>query len=136
MTDSPIQEGGEGLRVLICGGRDFQDYRYFARMVAQTQMGRRPFAEIIHGGAKGADWCAHLLANSAIRRIERVFPADWKAHGKAAGPKRNQRMIDEGKPDLVIAFPGGRGTADMVRRAKAAGIEVIPIPHPEESIDG
>jgi hypothetical protein len=47
--------------------------------------------------------------------------------GKAAGPIRNQRMIDEGKPDLVIAFPGGRGTADMVSRAKKAGIPVQEI---------
>lgn len=53
------------------------------------------------------------------------FPADWRKYGKSAGPLRNQQMIDEGKPDLVVAFPGGTGTADMVRRAKAAGIRVI-----------
>jgi len=55
--------------------------------------------------------------------------AKWSKHGRAAGPIRNQEMIDECKPDLVVAFPGGRGTADMVRRAKAAGIRVIEVQH-------
>lgn len=55
--------------------------------------------------------------------LEGVFPRS-ATNGKAAGPIRNQRMLDEGKPDLVVAFPGGRGTADMVRRAKAAGVPV------------
>jgi hypothetical protein len=82
--------------------------------------------EIIHGGAAGADWCAGAVAE--LRDIpQSVFKADWKAHGRAAGPIRNQQMLDQGKPDLVLAFPGGRGTADMVRRAKAAGVEVREI---------
>jgi len=55
-----------------------------------------------------------------------TFDADWKL-GKKAGPLRNQRMIDEGRPDLVVAFPGGKGTADMVRRAEAAGVKVLKI---------
>jgi hypothetical protein len=58
------------------------------------------------------------------------FPADWKKHGRAGGPIRNQQMLDEGKPDLVVAFPGGKGTADMVRRARAAGIPVMEVKHP------
>ena len=53
------------------------------------------------------------------------YPADWKKYGKSAGPLRNQRMIDEGKPDLVVAFPGGVGTADMISRAKAYNISVL-----------
>jgi hypothetical protein len=48
-----------------------------------------------------------------------------KAWAGKAGPIRKQQMLDEGKPDLVVAFPGGRGTAHMVRIARAAGIEVI-----------
>lgn len=51
--------------------------------------------------------------------------ADWSKYGKAAGPMRNQKMLDEYKPDLVVALPGGRGTADMVSRARVAGVEVI-----------
>jgi hypothetical protein len=56
-----------------------------------------------------------------------VYMADWDGLGRKAGPIRNQRMLDEGKPDLVIAFPGGRGTADMVRRAREAGVEVVEL---------
>lgn len=59
------------------------------------------------------------------------FPADWKRYGKAAGPIRNQQMIDEGKPDLVLAFHENinesRGTKDMVARARGIGIKVIII---------
>jgi hypothetical protein len=50
--------------------------------------------------------------------------ADWRKYGAAAGPIRNQRML-EGPPDIVVAFAGGKGTADMVQRARAAGIAVI-----------
>lgn len=46
---------------------------------------------------------------------------------RSAGPKRNQRMLDKGKPDLVLAFPGGDGTADMVRKAKSAGVPIIEV---------
>jgi len=56
-----------------------------------------------------------------------VFLANWRTHGKAAGPIRNQQMLDEGRPHLVVAFPGGTGTADMVRRAKAAGVPVMEV---------
>lgn len=55
------------------------------------------------------------------------YPADWKRDGRGAGPIRNQRMIDEGKPHIVIAFPGGKGTADMVMRAEMAGIPVVKV---------
>jgi hypothetical protein len=116
------------MRVLVCGGREFQDYLSFARAMRGIETERGPFTVVVHGGAPGADWCAHLWASSPIGRCKEVeFPADWKAHGRKAGPIRNQRMIDEGKPDLVVAFPGGRGTADMVKRAKAAGLEVIEV---------
>jgi hypothetical protein len=52
--------------------------------------------------------------------------AKWHVHGRAAGPIRNGVMIDM-RPDIVIAFPGGDGTADMVAQATEAGIRVIRI---------
>jgi hypothetical protein len=62
------------------------------------------------------------------------FPADWKAHGRSAGPKRNERMITlaashkrDGHTVVVLAFPGGRGTADCVRRAKAHGLDIVEV---------
>lgn len=84
---------------------------------------------LIHGDAPGADTLAGLYA--ADHGIDCVaFPANWERHGPAAGPMRNQRMLEVAKPELVIAFPGGKGTADMVRRARKAGVpvnEITPI---------
>ena len=56
------------------------------------------------------------------------FDADFQSHGAAAERLRNARMLVESKPDLVIAFPGGEGTADLVSRAKAAGVPVEQAP--------
>jgi hypothetical protein len=113
------------MRVLVCGGREYQDYLRFARAMCALRDELGPFEAVIHGGAQGADWCAHLWANSPTGEIsEIVFKADWATHGCKAGPIRNQQMLDEGKPDLVVAFPGGRGTDDMVRRAEKAGVPV------------
>lgn len=89
-----------------------------------------PFGiEIISGCAKGADSVA--VDWSIVNWLPcHKYSADWETHGKAAGPIRNQQMLDEGKPDLVVAFPGGKGTADMVRRAKKAGVKVRVIEYP------
>jgi hypothetical protein len=109
------------MRVLVCGGRSFSDK---ARVWwALDSFGPPEVREVISGMAPGADTLAAEWAERFGFPLHK-FPADWSKHGKAAGPIRNQRMIEEGKPDLVIAFPGGRGTADMIRRAKAAGVEV------------
>lgn len=108
------------MKLLACGGRDFND-RAKVREVLDRYEGP---IELAHGGARGAD---SLVGAYAIDRgwPVRVFQADWKAHGKAAGHIRNQQMLDEFAPDLVVAFPGGRGTADMVRRARKAGVLVM-----------
>lgn len=111
-------------RVLVCGGRGYTDYLRFCLSMREV-LKEKP-ALIIHGSAPGADFCAAVWARDE-KIPQQPFPADWKTHGKAAGPLRNQRMIDEGKPDLVIAFPGGRGTADMTKRARLAGIPVIAV---------
>lgn len=116
-------------RVLVCGGRDFADFDLVCRTLSEwaaRASGQSPEEDIVivHGGALGADTLAERWASENWLPTE-IYHADWERHGKAAGPIRNQRMIDEGKPNLVVAFPGGRGTADMIRRAKAAGIETI-----------
>lgn len=110
------------MRVLICGGREFQDVTWLWSVMDELHA-KTPISEVIAGGAPGADTLGAEWAQE--RGIPcRVFMADWDAHGRAAGPIRNQRMLDEGRPELVIAFPGGRGTADMVRRAREAGVTV------------
>lgn len=120
------------MRILVCGGRDFADrlavIRELDRLtIDDGDMLPRRGTVIIHGACPtGADCWADEWAVVNWCQIDE-FPADWATHGRAAGPIRNQRMIDEGKPDLVLAFPGGRGTADMVRRARAANITTIEV---------
>ena len=113
-------------RVLVCGGRDYSDYEYLASALDAIHRARplRPITCIIHGGARGADSLAGKWAFERNVQVQ-VFMADWNAHRLGAGPIRNQKMIDEGEPDLVIAFRGGRGTADMIARTRRAGIDLI-----------
>lgn len=106
------------MRLLVCGGRNYAD----RDAVYCALLELHPSA-VITGGASGADRIAEEWARPVVP-VE-TYKADWTKYGKAAGPIRNQQMIDEGKPDAVLAFPGGRGTADMVRRAVSAGIPVI-----------
>lgn len=133
------------MRVLVCGGRNFSDRGAVA--VALSPYRPKSVLDVaetifILGGARGADTLAEIWADLwGVRK--RVFLADWnnlshpdariktRADGSKydanAGLRRNQRMLDEGKPELVIAFKGATGTADMIARAKRAGIEVIEI---------
>lgn len=116
------------MRILVCGGRDYQDWRKIGAVLDELQ----DVEWLIHGGAKGADYLAGEWAKNRGIPIT-VFPADWDRHGRSAGPLRNARMLAEGKPDLVVAFPGGAGTANMVARSKEAGVRVIevsPSPNP------
>lgn len=112
------------IRVLICGSRDWTD----VQRIRAEMLGLSWPAVIIHGAARGADSIAWEVAQNYADRFQvEVYPANWKMHGKAAGHIRNQQMLDEGKPDLVLAFrlPGvSRGTDDMIRRARQAGLPV------------
>lgn len=78
---------------------------------------------IIHGCANGVDTIAGGWAKGYYNIEE--YPAQWDKYGKSAGFIRNKQMLEEGKPDIVIAFPGGKGTKMMVDLAKKAGVEVI-----------
>ena len=114
------------IRVLVCGGRDYDNYARLYHALDDIQDERGEFACVITGDAMGADhWAESWAYMQKVRHLK--FAADWIGYGKKAGPLRNQIMLEEGKPDLVVAFPGGRGTADMTRRAKAAGVEIIEI---------
>ena len=117
------------MKVLMCGGRNFDSYS----MVSEA-MSKLPFKPtlVAQGEAIGADRVSKMWAMSeGITTVG--FPALWDAHGKGAGHRRNQAMIDIIKPDYCVAFPGGRGTSDMVKRCKNAGITVyIPFGGVEE----
>lgn len=78
---------------------------------------------VINGGARGADSLGKDWAKQhGIYSV--TIDALWNYHGKKAGPHRNQAMIDIMHPDYCIAFPGGVGTADMVKRCRESGITV------------
>lgn len=121
------------LRVLVCGGRDFKDWPLLVKtMNAISGCGQRPIT-VIHGGARGADALSGQWASNTRTPYEvyPITPEEWERLGKGAGPIRNQQMLELGKPDLVVAFPGGRGTADMIMRAQAAGKRVYIVPKKE-----
>lgn len=115
------------MRVLVCGGREFgkqPDDRQRLFSALDRAHAHKPITTLVHGDAPGADSTAAAWAREkgGIRIL--AFPADWQRHGRAAGHIRNQQMLDEGQPQGVIAFPGGRGTADMTRRARRADLPV------------
>lgn len=128
-------------RILVCGGRSYENKELVFRILdAALEAHKEVF--IIEGGATGADALAKAWAID--RKQEHItYPAKWndierpgavirknrygKPYDAAAGGVRNQRMIEEGCPDLVLAFPGGAGTKDMKKRATKANITVVSI---------
>lgn len=113
--------------VLVCGGRDYDDKETLGLYLDFINKTHGEITKIIHGNANGAD---SLSQDWAMRHgIEFVkFLADWKTHGKSAGHIRNKQMLYEGKPDLVVAFPGGVGTDSMVRYTIASGTPILIVP--------
>ena len=111
------------MTVLVCGGRDYLDKQ---RVFNVLNFNRAKIGLIVHGAAKGADTFAGMWAAENDVPCLRV-PAKWRVHGKKAGAVRNALMLKLGKPDLVVAFPGGVGTAMMVGMAKKAGVRVVDL---------
>jgi hypothetical protein len=110
------------MRVLVCGGRDYKNKTHlFAVLDAVHQ--EQPITLLIEGEARGADQLSALWASS--RKVPLApFPADWGRYSDAAGPIRNTQMLIEGRPELVVFFPGGSGTLDMVTKARKHRIPV------------
>ena len=117
-------------KILVCGSRNWRDVgpiSLFLQEAVRTYGGDG--VQVIHGGASGAD----KAADRAARKLGiQVFcePAQWETYGKAAGPIRNQLMLDKYKPDEVIAFrTSGKsnGTDHMIKCARKAGIPVTVI---------
>lgn len=123
--------------------------------LALTVYRARGMSVVIHGAAKGADdWASCWAASAGVP--EEPYPAAWKdidhpdavvrtlpggrRYDANAGPRRNARMLAEGKPDLVLAFAGGKGTRNMIEQAETAGVPVVrvtstsalPTPHRSE----
>lgn len=109
------------MKVLVCGGRDFDDYELMLLVLDQMKP-----KELGHGDARGADSLAQRYAEYRGVPVRR-YPADWDRHGRSAGPIRNREMFKDFQPDIVVAFPGGRGTADMVSVAQKAKCKFMVI---------
>jgi hypothetical protein len=129
------------MKVLVCGGRAYRDRVYLYAVLDRLHR-VHSFTSMVHGGAGG--W--HVLRPDASALVgadklagewakERGLPVtehpvtqeDWNRDGPSAGPRRNKRMLGE-SPGLVVAFPGGRGTSNMVIQARSARVPVVLIP--------
>jgi hypothetical protein len=111
------------MKVLICGGRNYQyGKKEFEYLDGFNEL--HTIELIIQGGALGGDDLGKAFAmNRGIPCAE--FKANWQWHGKAAGPIRNASMLKYGQPDAIIAFPGGRGTQNMVSLGEKEGVKIF-----------
>ncbi len=107
------------MKLAVCGGRDYQDGRLVFRVLDKL----RP-SSVVEGGQEGADTLARMWAESRGVTCA-TEAADWKSWGPAAGPIRNAAILRNHKPDAVLAFPGGKGTADMLDKAERAGVRIL-----------
>lgn len=116
------------MKVLVCGGRKFSDRDLVYKVLNVIHNGvKGGITTIIHGGATGADSIAGDWSANVLKKEAEVYLANWNMHKTAAGPIRNRKMLKEGKPDIVVAFPGGSGTSDMIKIATTAGVKVFDI---------
>lgn len=110
------------MRILFCGDRNWTNYN----VIVDTMIDLGPTV-VIEGEARGADRMAREAAEDSSIPVLK-FPAHWERYGAAAGPIRNRQMLDEGKPDMVVAFhndiQNSKGTKNMVEQAKKRGIPV------------
>lgn len=111
------------MKLIIAGGRDYKftssDFAFMDVVFVLYGV-----EEVFSGGCRGADACGESWARGLNIPVRR-FPAEWKKHGKAAGPIRNRAMAQSA--DALVAFPGGRGTADMVEQARTYGLKIFRI---------
>lgn len=119
----------DGIVVVVTGGREYRDWAAVDRTLTALHAAR-PIRRLAHGAARGADTLAARWAKRQPGMEVEPYPVtrdDWRLLGKAAGPARNRLMLECEDPDLVVAFPGGRGTRDMVAQATNSHIEVLDL---------
>lgn len=136
-------------RLIAAGSRLYQPLTLVAERLDKA-LADLPDGEtltVVHGGARGVDraasqWCSWQGSRGAPV-VEEVHRADWSTHQIIAGPLRNDAMVALGA-DLVLAFPApcvsercrrrdahdSHGTADCMRKARAAGIPVEEVRAP------
>lgn len=124
------------MKALVCGGRDYRDRDHVFRTLDALHA-RHVISLVIHGACgwdaddertftrpiRGADGLADAWAQSRGVRVERV-PAHWTTLGGVAGPRRNGVMVTM-KPNMVVVFPGDRGTRNARSQAERAGLTIV-----------
>ena len=124
------------MKILVCGGRNYYDRKTLFQTL-DGLLDQKGVSEIVHGGARGADRLAGEWAKSRNIPCE-VYPAKLMRTDPDTGREildrnarfeRNKRMLKKAQPDLVVAFPGRKGTADMVRQSQSEGYLVILAGH-------
>ena len=114
------------MRVLVCGDRNWSNKNKIREILSHL-ISTDSLEVVIEGGARGADRLAGEVAKELKIPVEE-YPANWARFGRAAGPIRNKQMLDEGEPDLILAFHSNietsKGTRNMVEQSKALGLKV------------
>lgn len=115
------------MRIGVTGSRNMTNYALVEKTLRVFNISTLS-PVLIEGGAQGADRLARAVAQSLGWGIQ-TYEAKWGTNGRAAGPIRNQEMVDS-YLHVLIAFSGGKGTADMVARATKAGVPVFQVVDP------
>jgi len=139
-SSEPGSGPARSLVIAAGGGRDlaWSHQRVAAELLARS--GGRLVHLLLHGGARGAD-AAIARAAHQLGWCSLVMPAEWQRHGRAAGPIRNRELLEQAiaravahtspcsiASVLVVAFPGGAGTASLVQQARRmASRSPVPI---------
>jgi hypothetical protein len=123
--DRGRRDSSPGVRIIVTGSRSHCDVQLVEREL--DKLHRRASINVIIHGCCGAQagaiehW-ARLNGLSVVR-----YSPNWERFGHRGESLRNSFMLEDSRPDLVVAFPGGHGTADLVLRARTVGIAVIEI---------
>lgn len=115
------------MKILFCGDRNWSDEGAIRNVMWLLKLNLGDFT-VIEGEANGADKISASIARVDFNLPVESYPADWGLWGKAAGPRRNAKMLSEGKPDGVVAFhydlSKSKGTKNMIEQAMKAGVPV------------
>lgn len=125
-------------RILVCGSRDWTDKEFiYKRLDGFLQLFKE--VTILEGACRGADSIAGEWARERGVPLEE-YPAEWDKFGPSAGPLRNKRMLEEGRPSLVLAFTENiatsKGTRDMTERAIARSVQTLIISYNGVAVHG
>ncbi|SDR58524.1 Protein of unknown function [Rhizobiales bacterium GAS113] len=113
------------MRIIVCGGRNHCDRRLVERELTRLHW-RMPISVVIHGGGDAQAIAIEHWARMRGLAVVRYRP-NWERFGHRGEILRNAFMLEDTRPDLVVAFPGGHSTADLVQRARNSGIAVLEI---------